>query len=349
MAELRVKAHVMKQKSQRLYLFPMNSEILARVAYVTPRSQDDPDEIQRLVHKPRAREIGRYIREDLSLFPNALVVSLDDHVQVQPTGQDSEVTIVFPDDASKSAYILDGQHRLEGFKYSDGVQFDLPVVALHGASDSLRGKIFADINSKQVKVSDVHLLDLYYGLGVLSVDDDTAVKVVKMLGEDVDSPLHKKIKFLDDQKDTWIKNTAAVKWLGAHTKPGGALSNKTPGEQATIFKEYFAGIQETWPEAWGNTKSYALSKPFGLEIVAGIFRAVKHRVDLNAGRQYTREAFRAQLDVLKSAELKPFANAEDLSIPLTWESGPMGPLSNAAGRSLIIKQLVDVLQAADDD
>lgn len=345
MAELRVKAHVMKQKAQRLYLFAIGSEALARLAYVTPRSQDDPDEIQRLVNTPRAREIGRYIQEDLSLFPNALVVSLDDHVQIQETGEPSEVTIVFPDDGAKSAYILDGQHRLEGFKYSSGVQFDLPVVALHRAADTLRGKIFADINSKQVKVSDVHLLDLYYGLGALSADDDATVKVVKLLGEDADSPLHGKIKFLDDQKGAWIKNTAAVKWLGVHTKPGGALSTKTPAEQATILKEYFAGIRDTWPAAWGNTKEYALSKPFGLEIVAGMFRAVKHRVDLNAGRQYTREHFRDQLAVLKTAELKPFAG---FSIPLTWESGPLGPLSNAAGRSLIIKQLVDTLQAADD-
>lgn len=347
MAELRVKAHVMKQKGQTLYLFPMNSSTLARVAYVTPRSQDDPDEIQRLVNKPRAKEIGKYIQEDLSLFPNAIVVSLDDDVTVQETGESTEVTLVFPADDGKAAYILDGQHRLAGFEYSDGVNFDLPVVALHGASDSLRGKIFADINSKQVKVSDVHLLDLYYGLGVLQADDDAAVKVVKMLGEQQDSPLYGKIKFLDDQKGAWIKNTAATKWLGAHTKPGGILSSKTPGEQASILKEYFGGIEDTWPEAWGNTKSYALSKPFGLEVVSGIFRAVKHRVDLNAGKQYTRENFRGQLAVLKDAELKPFAKS-DVAIPLTWESGPMGPLSNASGRSLIIKQLIDALQAADE-
>ncbi len=339
----------MKQKGETLYLFPINSKVLSKIAYVTPRSQDDPAEIQRLVHKNRAKDIGKYIQEELSLFPNAIVVSLDDQVQVQETGSDDEVTLVFPDEEGKFAYVLDGQHRLAGFEHSNGIHFDLPVVALHGASDSLRGKIFADINSKQVKVSDVHLLDLYYGLGVLSAEDDATVKVVKMLGEDGDSPLKGKIKFLDDQKDTWVKNTAMTKWLGAHTKPGGALSSKSPGEQATIFKQYFRGVSETWPAAWGDRKGHALTKPFGLEVVSGIFRAAKHRVDLNAGKQYTADNFRDQLAVLQDAKIEPFGKSADMSIPLTWEAGPMGPLSNASGRSLIIKQLIDTLQRADDD
>jgi DGQHR domain-containing protein len=338
----------MKQKAQTLYLFAMNSEVLSQIAYVTPRSQEDPDEIQRLVNPARAKDIGRYIQEDLSLFPNALVVSLDGEVEVQQIGAGDEVTLVFPESEGKFAYILDGQHRLAGFQYSEGIQFDLPVVALPKANESLRGKIFADINSKQVKVSDVHLLDLYYGLGVLPAEDDATVKVVKMLGEQEDSPLEGKIKFLDDQTGAWVKNTAVTKWLGAHTKTGGALSNKTPGEQAMIFKEYFRGVESTWPEAWGNRKDYALCKPFGLEVIAGIFRAVKHRVDLNGGRQYTGDNFRDQLLVLTTAEIKPFGGVDNISIPLTWEVGPMGPLSNASGRSLIIRQLVHTLQEADE-
>jgi len=196
----------MKQKAQTLYLFAMNSEVLSQIAYVTPRSQEDPDEIQRLVNPARAKDIGRYIQEDLSLFPNALVVSLDGEVEVQQIGAGDEVTLVFPESEGKFAYILDGQHRLAGFQYSDGIQFDLPVVALPKANESLRGKIFADINSKQVKVSDVHLLDLYYGLGVLPAEDDATVKVVKMLGEQEDSPLEGKIKFLDDQTGAWVTN-----------------------------------------------------------------------------------------------------------------------------------------------
>ena len=61
----------------------MNSEELVPLTYVTPRSQDSPDEIQRILIPKRAKEIGTYIQDELSLFPNAIVLSLDDEVEIQ--------------------------------------------------------------------------------------------------------------------------------------------------------------------------------------------------------------------------------------------------------------------------
>ncbi|MCA1680950.1 MAG: DGQHR domain-containing protein, partial [Actinobacteria bacterium] len=146
---------------------------------MTPRSQDSPEEIQRILSKPRAREIGDYIKEELSLFPNAIVLSLDEEVEIQDTGDEDVVTITFPSNDGKHAYVLDGQHRLAGFEHSDGVHFDLPVVALWNADEALRAKIFADINSKQEQVSDVHLLGLYYQIKALPRDEAATVDVVQ--------------------------------------------------------------------------------------------------------------------------------------------------------------------------
>ena len=174
------------------------------------------------------------------------------------------------------------------------------------------------------------------------------VQVVKRLGNDPDSPLHGRVRFFDDQKGAWIKNTALTRWLGPHIKSGGALSSKTPAEQTRILKEYFRGVASTWPEAWGSP-SHSLTKPFGLEVMCSVFRAVKHRVDLNAGRQYTADNFERQLQPLKDVQIEPFGDQADIGIALTWEAGPLGPLSNAAGRALIGKQLVDQLQRADDE
>jgi hypothetical protein len=49
MADLRVKAVTMRQKSHTLYLFSMRSSVLAPITYVTPRSQNDPEEVQRIL------------------------------------------------------------------------------------------------------------------------------------------------------------------------------------------------------------------------------------------------------------------------------------------------------------
>lgn len=347
MAELRVAATRIRQKSHTLYVFAMNSADLAPLTYVTPRSQDSPEEIQRILSTQRAKEIGAYIQEELSLFPNAMVLSLDEEVEIHETADDSAVTIVFPSADGKHAYILDGQHRLSGFEHSNGVHFDLPVVALHNADEALRAKIFADINSKQMQVSDVHLLGLYYQIKALPQEEAATVDVIEALAKDADSPLKGKVKLLDDQKGTWVKNTALKRWIGPHTQSGGVLSAKTPSEQARIFKEYFAGIAQTWPDAWGKQK-HALTKPFGFEIMCAAFRAAKTRVDLNAGKQYTADNFAEQLAVLKDLAITIPGTGEDHGIQLSWESGPLGPLSNAAGRTLISRQIADCLYRADE-
>jgi DGQHR domain-containing protein len=347
MAELRVAATRIKQKSNTLYVFAMNSEELMPLAYVTPRSEDSPEEIQRILSQPRAKEIGAYIQEELSLFPNALVLSLNEEVEIQETADDDAVTIIFPSDEGKHAYILDGQHRLSGFEHSNGVHFDLPVVALHNADEALRAKIFADINSKQMQVSDVHLLGLYYQIKALPQEEAATVDVIEALAKDSDSPLKDRIQRFADQKGAWLKNTALKRWIGPHTQSGGVLSAKTPSEQTRIFKEYFRGIEQTWPNAWGQPKHW-LSKPFGLEIMCAAFRGAKSRVDLNAGKQYTADNFAEQIAVLKDLVITIPGTGEGQGIPLTWEAGPLGPLSNSAGRTLIIRQIVDCLQKADE-
>jgi DGQHR domain-containing protein len=347
MAGLRVNARVLQQKGRKLFLFKLSSTELRRLTYVTPRSKNDPDEIQRIISPSRAKEIGAYIQEELSLFPNAIVVSLEEDVSVSETEDPGEITLEFPSEEGRYAYILDGQHRLAGFEHSNGVEFELPVVALRGADEELRAKIFADINSKQTQVSDVHLLSLYYQIRSLPAEEGATIDVIKSLTESTDSPLHKRIKFLDDEKDTWVKNTAMKRWLAPHTQSGGVLAAKTPGEQAQILKEYFKGIRATWPSAWGDAK-HALTKPFGLEVMCAVFPAAKYRVDLNCGRQYTETNFADQLEPLRTMQISIPGTGDDAGLPLTWESGPLGPLSNSAGRSLIGRQIKDRLQESDE-
>src|SRR5215831_245864 len=119
MAEFVVDAIVLKQKGRELYCFGMSSTRLRRICYVTPRSDDNPEEIQRILNPKRAREIGEYLKQANALLPNSLVVNLTEQVKIHSTGAQSVKSLRFPDEDGKFAYILDGQHRLEGFKHSD--------------------------------------------------------------------------------------------------------------------------------------------------------------------------------------------------------------------------------------
>lgn len=340
-----VTASVLKQKAYTLYMFSMSSTTLRAISYVTPRSKDNPEEIQRILNPKRAKEIGEYIKEETSLLPNAIVVSLTKVVEITETGTPNVVTLTFPSQTGKYAYILDGQHRLAGFDYSDAIQFDLPVVALYNASDDLRGKVFADINSKQVEVSAVTLLGLYYQIKALPVERAATMEVVERLAKDIDSPLSGKIKTLDDDKGTWVTNKLMAQVLAPYLENGGSLYKKNPANQTQILKEYFKGVQETWPEAWGDN-GHMLTRPMGIQVIMSIFDAVKHRCDLNEGKQYTATTFRRSLEPLVDCNIELPGGGQ---IPLTWQRGPFGSLNNKAGQVLISKQLKNYLRQADDD
>jgi DGQHR domain-containing protein len=346
MAGFAISAAVLKQQGRELYCFGMSSEQLAQICYVTPRSRDDPDEIQRIVDPKRAKAIGEYIKGPTSLLPNSIVVSLTTEVQIADGGSMGVKVLHFPAEEGKFAYVLDGQHRLEGFKYSDGIKYDLPVVAIYNADETLRGKIFADINSNQVKVSDVHLLSLYYQIKELPVDQASVMDVITKLNEDQDSPLKGRIKVMDSDKGWWVTNSGLKKWLSAHLVSGGVLATKTPAEQAQVIKEYFHAISRIWPEAWKNRKDYNLVRPIGMEVIIGVFPTVKHRCDLNAGRQYTSDNFEAQMEPLKDAEIDLPGGGKLL---MDWQRGPMGIFSNAATRTLITRRLADIVRRADED
>jgi DGQHR domain-containing protein len=345
MARISLNAQVLKQKDYELYLFGMNSKAVRDISYVTPRSKETPEEVQRLLSPKRAKEIGTYIREQTSILPNAIVVSLTSDVEIRRTGRSNEVTIEFPQDTGKYMYILDGQHRVEGFKHSEGIEFDLPIVALYQADEHLRGKVFADINSKQVKVTNEHLLSLYYQIRELPSEEFATMDVVKLLAEDIDSPLRERIKMLDDQSGTWVSNRLVKQCLSPHTESGGVLFGRTTAAQAKIMKEYLKGVSQTWPKAWGNNREFMLTKPMGIEIMFGIFANVKHRCDLNEGRQYTADSFTRQLKVLDGFQVILPGGGE---IELDWMRGRFGTLSNATGRSLINKQLTNALRQADE-
>ena len=115
MAGINVNALVLRQKTHELYVFTMASDTLNGITYVTPRSHDDPNEIQRILKMRHSRR-DRYLHRSrpTTLLPTAIVVSLDNEVSVTPTGDSNVRVLEFPVEAEgKFAYVLDGQHRLE--------------------------------------------------------------------------------------------------------------------------------------------------------------------------------------------------------------------------------------------
>jgi DGQHR domain-containing protein len=348
MAEIRIPATILRQKDKELYLFKINSALLRKLTYVTPRSRENPDELQRVYSEPRAREIGKWIKEESSLLPNAIVIDLKDEVRIEPTATPDIVTITVPDPdenaGAKCAYILDGQHRVKGFEYSDGIEFDLAVVAVHNISENVRGKIFIDINSKQVKVDERLLLDLMAGMKHLAQDDSVVYEVIKGLDTTHGSPLRDKIQFLPQDKNKWVKNTNLLKSLRPHIANGGVLFNKTVAQQTEILSAYFDAFRLVFQEEWDDSKNYVLTRNQGIELMCGIFREIKHRCDLYEGQTYSRDSFKKQISTLKGTELHmPLKDNQSLTLPLDWSVTNFGKLATRQWLAETRKAIVNIL------
>ncbi|MGO9212148.1 MAG: DGQHR domain-containing protein [Terriglobales bacterium] len=338
MAEIRVEAHVLKQNDYTLYSFVLNSRALKKISYALPRTTDNPEEIQRIKNTSRCKEIGEYVRKPDSVLPNSIVVNLSNEVRIEPTAQPERATVVFPTEDGRYAYLLDGQHRVGGFEHSQGVEFDLPICALHNVPDQIAGKVFADINSKQEKVSDVHLLDLYYQLKALPQDDAAVMDIVGLLSTDEDSPIKGRVKTMPGQKGFWIKNTFLKMILQPYIGKGGILSQKTSAQQAIVFKAYLNALKQLFPEAWGS-KKHVLTKAMGLEIIMSVFRDVVMLCHAHEGGQLTVETFKRQLRPVVGAKIALLGR----ETPLDWSSEVFSKLSNKPAKTEIKKELTTIL------
>jgi DGQHR domain-containing protein len=351
MAQIRISATILKQKDKELYLFKMNSSLLNKITYVTPRSKENPDELQRVYSEPRAKEIGAWLQEENSLLPNAIVVDFKNEVQIEPTADPDIVTITFPDPDEnpdgKFAYILDGQHRVKGFDHSGSVQFDLAVIAVHNISENVRGKIFIDINSKQVKVDERLLLDLMAGTKGLAHDDDRVYEVIKGLDKHPESPFRDKIQFLPEERAKWVKNTGLFKYLKPHIASSGVLYNKTTAQQIEILSAYFSAFKEVFESEWEDSKNHILNRTQGIEIMCGIFREIKQRCDLYEGKSYSKKSFKNQISTLrgKSLEMRLTTNETPLTIPIDWSVNTLGKLNNRRWMAEMRKAIVNILNS----
>jgi DGQHR domain-containing protein len=337
----------MKQKNQDLYVFTMNSKDLNRIAYVTPRGHDNPKEIQRILRKRHYEDVARYVKQQGTLLPTAIVVGLEPEVKATPTGDPKMVVLQFPKEEGKFAYILDGQHRLRALQEPNVPPLDLPVVGLLDAPEGTRAKVFADINSKQEQVTDVLLLGLYKQIGDLSPDESALVDIVYALDEEADSPLKGYVKILPDDKGFWIRSPILTRFV-RRAFVGTNLENASAAERTTVLKEYLKAVKELWPDAWGNNADYSLTGSAGLEIMLGAFSAAKDRVDLNSGSSYTRENFKKMMSGLPGADIEMSVGSGVVTVTLDWTKTAITPFSGGQkGRDALIGEIKKLLFNAD--
>ncbi len=191
------------------YSFSIEPEKLLKIGYVLHRSEANKNMMptyQRLIKKKRLQEVRSFINEG-GYFPNSIIISIDtngkglpfDQAGTRVEGTISKIGVLHIPKRYRSAYIIDGQHRLYG--YSDSVYAStntIPVVAFVDLERSEQIKLFMDINENQKAVP--KSLRVTLNADMLWESNDFSEqrqalrsKIAQMLGEEPTSPLFSRV------------------------------------------------------------------------------------------------------------------------------------------------------------
>ncbi len=203
-----------KMGGHTYYSFSIEPEKILKIGYVLHRNKANINMMptyQRLIKKSRLNSVLDFI-ETGGYFPNSIVISIDskkiifDRANKQVGSTLSNVGIFHLPKKYRSAFIIDGQHRLYGYtnsKYKNSNT--IPVVAFLNLSRTEQIKLFMQINENQKAVSK----DLRNTLNAdLLWDSDNKIEQLRALcsrvsiylGENRESPLFNKISIGEDKK-----------------------------------------------------------------------------------------------------------------------------------------------------
>ena len=220
------------------YTFAATPDFLLKIAYVSHRSKgraSDVDTYQRMMRRSRLRKIADYIREK-GMFPTNIVLSLEKDergrkARFEPAEQKSEGAAegtfgwLHLAPSYKSAWIIDGQHRLYAYSgLAEAKSSRLAVLAFAGLPADLQAQLFIDINAEQKSVRRSLLQELYAELHWNSDNEIERIsalisKTIQVLGEASDSPLFDRIRLTDSPR-TNLRCLSITTFFSILDKPG---------------------------------------------------------------------------------------------------------------------------------
>ncbi|MBB5647648.1 DGQHR domain-containing protein [Pedobacter cryoconitis] len=207
-----------KMGGHTYYSFSIEPEKLLKIGFVLHRNKANENMMptyQRLIKKNRLKEIHTFIDEDKGYFPNSIIINIVseknkklvfDQSNNQVPDAISRIGVLHLPKKYRSAYIIDGQHRLYGYSNSQYKSSNtIPVVALVNLDRSEQVKLFMQINENQKAVPK----DLRNTLDAdLLWDSDSRLdqlkalksKIAINLGENRRSPFFGKISIGEDKR-----------------------------------------------------------------------------------------------------------------------------------------------------
>jgi DNA sulfur modification protein DndB len=217
------------------------------ISFINHRDLRDPTatpSYQRLIQKPRLKQIADFLNEG-GFFPNSIILNFKQRVRFdahKPENEDGVTsgTLVLPN-TYKSAWIIDGQHRIYGYAEMDQKKPPLlPFIAFENITITEETKLFTEINSKQKRVEKRLLDELTGEIKLESADRREQMRAIgsrvfDIMRDDDDGPLGGKITGAELKQSD--QSVLTIPYLVDAVNQGALLGRVVTKEGKNVFMQ----------------------------------------------------------------------------------------------------------------
>lgn len=302
------------QGTNEFFVFKISPEDLLKMSYIF-RREYNPHAYQRMLNIKRLKkDIAEFLDGPEAILPTNLIGVFDTDVKFRNN------RLMIPRQY-KSFWIIDGQHRLYSFCYTNNQSqrsnFDLVCVGLEGNkwNESQQARLFVDVNDKSKRISKLLLYDLYELIGIREM----RIELVKKLA--------KESKVFKDKIKLSRKDKGEISLVTfVSTNPMSRLINERNGELANLFRDnfnqnldygvpekwnkskefyyktlekYFELIKDNFPKEWEDNEKYIISTDRGIRVFLRLLRYLYKYNIINGKKIGDQEIFDKAISALK--------------------------------------------------
>jgi DGQHR domain-containing protein len=205
MATQNISVTLITQGEHKFYSGTMDIDLIAATCSTNPREDDPIKGFQRTLDEGRANSIAEYIRVG-GTIPSSIILSAQKDSDLFYNSKNK--TIAFNED-QRSFLILDGQHRVYGFRklLNEGIKYRVPVIIYNELTAMQEARLFIDINTLQRPVPKELLLDIKRLADRESDDEHMLDELFTCFEKEPDSCLINKLSRIDKKKGKISKVT----------------------------------------------------------------------------------------------------------------------------------------------
>lgn len=269
-----------QSKNVETYCFFLPGHQIVELADITRLRRDGTSTLegfQRNEIKSHVKAIVEYLDQGNVLFPNAIILALNDSVEFkQARGREpagaltvadiGTLTIPLGADGRAAAWIVDGQQRSLALSRTRNKRIPVPIVAFVAPDLQTQREQFILVN--KAKPLPTRLINELLPDVDTYLPRDLAIRKIpselcNLLNRDPDSPFHKLIRRASDAGSDrrFVVDTAVIDSLKRSINtPLGALSQykamgSEPSDIDAMYRTlliYWNAVRETFPDAWGR-------------------------------------------------------------------------------------------------